>query len=188
METFYIKGSCRNEWISNIWDLYPISITSPHMSIDVAAHFTRYQMDWRKRRRGDDPSMRLLLTHPRLCCQPSFVQHQPSFMSTCPHSCSAHSCLWVPTVIHLCLPHLYPPACLLALIHVEPFVCAHSLGPHLCLPLFVPTCILTCPHSCSCLPTLIGPCWWFLFVQSRATHGRVGSSQGLSNFLEDKFD
>jgi len=27
METFYIKGSCRNEWISNIWDVYPISIT-----------------------------------------------------------------------------------------------------------------------------------------------------------------
>jgi len=27
METFYIKGSCRNEWISNIWDIYPISVT-----------------------------------------------------------------------------------------------------------------------------------------------------------------
>jgi hypothetical protein len=27
METFYIEGSCRNEWISNIWDIYPISIT-----------------------------------------------------------------------------------------------------------------------------------------------------------------
>ena len=27
METFYIKGSCRNEWISNIWNIYPISIT-----------------------------------------------------------------------------------------------------------------------------------------------------------------
>jgi hypothetical protein len=30
METFYIKGSCRNEWISNIWDIYPISITQYH--------------------------------------------------------------------------------------------------------------------------------------------------------------
>ena len=31
METFYIKGSCRNEWISNIWDIYPISITTVSM-------------------------------------------------------------------------------------------------------------------------------------------------------------
>ena len=27
METFYIKDSCSNEWISNIWDIYTISIT-----------------------------------------------------------------------------------------------------------------------------------------------------------------
>ena len=29
IETFYIKGSCSNEWISNIWDVYTISITHP---------------------------------------------------------------------------------------------------------------------------------------------------------------
>ena len=27
IETFYIKGSCSNEWVSNIWDVYTISIT-----------------------------------------------------------------------------------------------------------------------------------------------------------------
>ena len=32
METFYVKGSCSNEWISNIWDVYPISITQGWLS------------------------------------------------------------------------------------------------------------------------------------------------------------
>jgi hypothetical protein len=27
IETFYIKGSCSNEWVSNMWDVYTISIT-----------------------------------------------------------------------------------------------------------------------------------------------------------------
>jgi hypothetical protein len=31
METFYIKGLCRSEQISNIWTVFPISITSSHL-------------------------------------------------------------------------------------------------------------------------------------------------------------
>jgi hypothetical protein len=39
IETFYIKGSCSNEWVSNIWDIYTISITLLYnTTINIGCH------------------------------------------------------------------------------------------------------------------------------------------------------
>src|SRR5882762_868838 len=135
--------------------------SSLHTSIDVAAHFARYRMGWRRRRRGgDDPPMRLLLTHPRH--QPSFVQHRPSFVQ--------RPLLFVSPRCRSFVPPSFVPTCVLA--PLRSFSCLLTLvGPRWWFlfvqspPSFVPTHVLARPRSCSCLPTLVGPRWWFSFVQ-----------------------
>ena len=64
-----------------------------------------------------------------------------------------------PTLVHLCLPCLYPPTCSLTLIHASPrsySPCSYSP------PLFV----LTSP--CSCLPTTPPPSFTFEAVAAAA--------------------
>jgi len=86
---------------------------------------------------------------------------------TCPphhvcHSRFAYS--HSPTLIHLLSFTFTHPSC--ASPHLYSLICTSFICTH--FPPFVLTYILTCPSSCSCCPTLIGPCWWFLFLQRPA--------------------
>jgi hypothetical protein len=88
------------------------------------------------------------LVHPL----PFTRSRSPAPVHLLPFTCSRS-----PTFVHVHPPSLVPP------LVCTPLVCTPLVRTH--LPPFVPTCILARPRSCSSLPPLVGPRWWFSFVQ-----------------------